>query len=425
MAETWPAVVRDRSTRRRIRTRWLTGVAGLLTVAVVSGCGELPSDMAAEPQPAPSSHAAGPSASSDPSSEPTAADSPTAKASSAAPSPKTKPAAKTSSKTSSKQSKQPEASASGKPKKSATAEPKPAGRTIYASGDSGKKIRELQARLQQIDWFSGDLTDNYGSATAAAVKGFQGKHNLTATGTVDETTWAKLTAMTNKPSAADLKNAEPAGPAIMKKGQTSDKIKQLQARLTQLDWYAEKVTGYYGSVTSQAVQGFQHKRGLEATGQVDQKTWDALTGMSKKPTKSELSGSEESSSSGSTANLDKRCLTGRAICINKSTSQLTWVVDGKPQRHFDVRFGADTTPTREGAFSLGWKAADWTSTLYHSEMPYSMFFSGGQAVHYSSDFAARGYAGASHGCVNVRDLAGIKSVFSQAQVGDKVIVYRS
>ena len=48
-------------------------------------------------------------------------------------------------------------------------------------------------------------------------------------------------------------------------------------------------------------------------------------------------------------------------------------------------------------------------------MPFAMFFSGGQAVHYSSDFAARGYAGATHGCVNVRDLAGIRWLFDQVQ----------
>ncbi len=45
-------------------------------------------------------------------------------------------------------------------------------------------------------------------------------------------------------------------------------------------------------------------------------------------------------------------------------------------------------------------------------------------MHYSSDFAARGYAGASHGCVNVRNLAALQSLFSQARTGDKVIVYR-
>ncbi|HLT60746.1 MAG TPA: L,D-transpeptidase, partial [Microlunatus sp.] len=63
------------------------------------------------------------------------------------------------------------------------------------------------------------------------------------------------------------------------------------------------------------------------------------------------------------------------------------------------------------------------SNLYHTPMPYSMFFSGGQAVHYSADFAARGYNGGSHGCVNVRNWAAIVELFAQARVGDKVIVY--
>ena len=58
-------------------------------------------------------------------------------------------------------------------------------------------------------------------------------------------------------------------------------------------------------------------------------------------------------------------------------------------------------------------------------MPYAMFFSGGQAVHYSPDFAARGYNGASHGCVNVRNLsADPVRCSAQVRVGDKVIVYR-
>ena len=54
-----------------------------------------------------------------------------------------------------------------------------------------------------------------------------------------------------------------------------------------------------------------------------------------------------------------------------------------------------------------------------------MFFSGGQAAHYSSDFAASGYAGASHGCVNVRDRAAVEWLFDEVRLGDKVIVYRS
>src|SRR5690606_11606529 len=75
-------------------------------------------------------------------------------------------------------------------------------------------------------------------------------------------------------------------------------------------------------------------------------------------------------------------------------------------------------------FSVYWKSRDHWSTLYDSPMPYAMFFSGGQAVHFSADFAARGYAGASHGCVNVRDEAAIAGTFAQVRNGDKVVLHR-
>ena len=89
----------------------------------------------------------------------------------------------------------------------------------------------------------------------------------------------------------------------------------------------------------------------------------------------------------------------------------------------DVRFGSELTPTRNGVFSVGWKSRNHVSSIYKTPMPYAMFFSGGQAIHYSADFAARGYNGSSHGCVNVRDKAAIAKLFNAARVGDKVIVY--
>ncbi|WP_278257435.1 L,D-transpeptidase [Nocardioides convexus] len=72
-------------------------------------------------------------------------------------------------------------------------------------------------------------------------------------------------------------------------------------------------------------------------------------------------------------------------------------------------------PTREGVFAIERKSRDHVSSLYHTPMPYAMFFSRGQAVHYSSDFAARGYNGASHGCVNVRDKDAVAWLFDQVQ----------
>ncbi|NUS00805.1 MAG: L,D-transpeptidase family protein [Kribbellaceae bacterium] len=123
--------------------------------------------------------------------------------------------------------------------------------------------------------------------------------------------------------------------------------------------------------------------------------------------------------------LDSRCMTkGRVLCINKATRKLVYLVNGKPIQIVDVRFGAAKTPTRNGVFKVYRKDKNHVSTLYHSKMPYAMFFSGGQAVHYSSDFRARGYNGASHGCVNVRDKKKIAWMFARVHVGDKVVVYK-
>jgi lipoprotein-anchoring transpeptidase ErfK/SrfK len=122
--------------------------------------------------------------------------------------------------------------------------------------------------------------------------------------------------------------------------------------------------------------------------------------------------------------IDRRCVTkGRVLCINKKTRKLVYLVNGKPIQVMDVRFGAMKTPTRSGVFKVYRKSKNHVSSLYHSKMPYAMFFSGGQAVHYSSDFKARGYNGASHGCVNVRDKNKIAWVFARVHVGDKVVVY--
>ncbi|TYL54797.1 murein L,D-transpeptidase [Nocardioides sp. BGMRC 2183] len=213
-----------------------------------------------------------------------------------------------------------------------------------------------------------------------------------------------------------------AGPALFAPGDESDGVREIQARLRQIDWFNADVTGYYGDVTTAAVSGFQAKRGFPVTGEVDRRTLVRLEEMSTEPTDAELANQLGGNTPGA---LDPRCSTGRVLCIDKSSNTLRWVVDGTVLTTVDVRFGSSATPTREGEFSVEWKSRDHVSSLYHTPMPYAMFFSGGQAVHYSSDFAANGYNGASHGCVNVRDEGAIATLFDQVQVGDRVIVYWS
>ncbi len=230
---------------------------------------------------------------------------------------------------------------------------------VLENGDVSAQVRSVQARLRQIGWFSGDVTDRYGSLTVAAVSGFQRKRGLPVTGKLDQTTYARLLAMTGRPTADDLANVKPQPPE---------------------------------PATTPTTPSTKPAPGKPTTNGI---TWD----------------------------VDQRCLTGRVMCISKTARTLTWVIDGVPQLQFAVRFGSDELPTREGTFSVFKKKVDVISNLYHTPMPYSMFFSGGQAVHYSSNFARLGYAGASHGCVNVRDRAGIIRLYNESRVGDKVVVH--
>jgi peptidoglycan hydrolase-like protein with peptidoglycan-binding domain len=282
-------------------------------------------------------------------------------------------------------------------------------------------VRELQHRLRQLEWYSGSITGTYGRGTAAGVRGFQRKRGLDDSGRLDRKTWDTLVSMTKAPSRDDLHNVLRPGPAQLKRGSDGDRVRSLQARLKQIGWFSGRVTGSYSSATVSAVKGFQGKRGIPVTGEVDARTWSRLTAMTRTPSHDEKHNIVPKPSA---AGLDPRCLTGRALCVSKRTDKLVWVIDGKPQLRVDVRFGSAELPTRNGSFKVGWKSRHHVSSLYHTPMPYAMFFSGGQAVHYSRDFAARGYAGASHGCVNVRNLGAIKRLFDTVRVGDKVIVYR-
>ncbi|MER7375506.1 L,D-transpeptidase family protein [Streptomyces lanatus] len=211
----------------------------------------------------------------------------------------------------------------------------------------------------------------------------------------------------------------PAPAVLWERGDTGRDIRELQARLRQIAWLFDGPTGTYDDLTEQAVEGFQGKRGLPRTGRTDEVTWQRLLKMTREPGKWDLylMGGQPADPP------DARCLTGRALCISKESRTLRWMVDGRTVLTVPVRFGSEYTPTREGVFSVYWKSRHHVSTLYDSPMPYAMFFSGGQAVHFSSDFAARGYAGASHGCVNVADERAIAEMFAQVRNGDKVVVH--
>ncbi|KRE95636.1 hypothetical protein ASG76_08410 [Nocardioides sp. Soil774] len=292
--------------------------------------------------------------------------------------------------------------------------------TPMRPGDTGWRVRVLQSRLHQLDLHSEVVTNRFDAETRTGVATLQRRRGWSADGVVDERTWLKLVSLTTEPTADALHNVYTPGRPLLQRGDTGMWVRQVQARLKQVRWYDGRVTGRYAASTVEAVRGFQGKRRIPVTGQVDRRTLVRLKEMTREPTRAELFNIVPQGPA-----LDPRCTTGRAMCVDKTLRSLRWVVDGVVLKTVEVRFGSDELPTREGAFSVYRKSRDHVSNLYGTSMPFAMFFSGGQAVHYSPDFAANGYAGASHGCVNVRDRVAVEWLFDQVRVGDEVIVYRS
>lgn len=112
----------------------------------------------------------------------------------------------------------------------------------------------------------------------------------------------------------------------------------------------------------------------------------------------------------------------RALCINKRTLRLYYTRYGWALHTFEVRLGRSSQPTRSGTFSVYWKHRWHWSILYGSAMPFSLFFSGGQAIHYSANFAEVGYDGSSHGCVNLRTWSGARWLYDNTPLWTRVYV---
>ena len=121
-------------------------------------------------------------------------------------------------------------------------------------GDTGDGVSQLQRRLTELYYYSGNISGNFGESTQAAVKAFQEDFGLEATGVVDADTQALLFSTEYRP---------------LQYGSSGDDVKELQTRLTELGYFTSKISGNYLESSQTAVREFQERDGLEGTGIAD------------------------------------------------------------------------------------------------------------------------------------------------------------
>ena len=145
-------------------------------------------------------------------------------------------------------------------------------------------------------------------------------------------------------------------------------VYDVQYRLRWLGLLDATPNGVFGPQTEHAVKRFQRRLGLSVTGRVTATTWAPLI-QADHPRQGrgpEASAAPTAGTSATTASGTRSTCTSTARCTTRGWSAAA----------------PTSTQTRTGNFTVQWRDMDHRSRTYGgAPMPYSQFFSGGQALH--------------------------------------------
>ncbi len=205
-------------------------------------------------------------------------------------------------------------SSSSSSSSSSSGSSKPAKKTVWSNGDSGDEVEKIQERLAELGYYNGEISGYFGDATESAFIAFQKAAGLTPDGVAgsdrdvlysddapeytapkqeEKTEEETMPAEENKADSEDNAEAktddekkadENTDMTAISEGDFSDEVAAVQSRLSELGYFGLEATGFFGEYTTQAIAQFQKANGIEATGVLDEATYNQL--MSEKAVKS-------------------------------------------------------------------------------------------------------------------------------------------
>lgn len=149
---------------------------------------------------------------------------------------------------------------------------------LYTQPLSAGATAMIQEKLQQAGVYQGRADGIWGPESQSALERFQQMRSLQVTGQLNQATAATLgvppsellAARAVQPPAAAtaaVTTPDPLSPAI---------VRNVQQRLRALGFYRGSADGLWGAGTQTALERFQQGRGLQASGQVNPATVQAL-----------------------------------------------------------------------------------------------------------------------------------------------------
>lgn len=132
---------------------------------------------------------------------------------------------------------------------------------------SADHVRQVQRALNEAGYNAGPVDGRWGLATENALRGFQEDKGLEPTGQLDDRAILGLGF-----SLSDFA----AGEFTVQPRLSRDDVRQIQRALNEAGYNAGRVDGRWGPATERALHDFQVAKGLEPTGQLNDKTILAL-----------------------------------------------------------------------------------------------------------------------------------------------------
>ncbi len=127
-------------------------------------------------------------------------------------------------------------------------------------GDKGTTVSYIQSRLKELEYYDyPSITGYYGPVTEKAVRNFQSTNGLKADGISGPETMAML----------DSDNVKY---FCIYPGDRGDDVIKLQQRLSELGYFFGTATGYFGSITADALKEFQAQNRLVVDAKAGQNT---------------------------------------------------------------------------------------------------------------------------------------------------------
>lgn len=173
--------------------------------------------------------------------------------------------------------------------------PQPSPTPAYlTNGSRGEMVVQLQQRLKELHYYTGEVDGQYGNGTREAVRYFQAQHGLENDGVAGQQTLALLYSdqaipcpftpvPQPEPQATQVMAVQTPSPVyetpsmqLMGYGASGESVTKLQQRLQQLGYYTGTLDGQYGNGTAEAVKVFQAQHGLSSDGIAGEKTIQLL-----------------------------------------------------------------------------------------------------------------------------------------------------